>query len=79
VTVRREAPPVKRLTKWPEIEEVAAKAIANRDEWFASDVPEGISTSNAWTSARSAIYAQLIGIDITVKQGVIYLRVADQI
>jgi len=58
---------------------MAAKAVANRGDWFACDLPEGLSTTNAWTAVRRALYSQLIGIDITVKQGVIYIRVADQI
>jgi hypothetical protein len=77
VTVRQEAPRLKGSAKYPELAELAAKALANRGEWFACDRPAPLTPGNSWTSLRLAVISQIEGIEVKSDGDTLYVRIGE--
>lgn len=82
MSIRSEQPPtVRRKAQgtWPELDAFVEKAMVNRGEWFAVDVPNSIKGTSVSTRIRSAVWRHLDGIEVGNQNGVAYLRIRENL
>jgi hypothetical protein len=75
--IRKEPPPKKRASGSKAVTvftaAVVEAAFAERGEWVAADLPDGVQASNLSGSMSVAVFKRVA--EMTVHQGVVYLRI----